>query len=432
MIKTTDEGTKILATVDGKLRTISESSIRRHLKLKDEAGISSLPDAELFENLTLMGYNVSPNQKFTFQKGQFSHQWKYLIYTIMQCLSPKSTGFNEFSSNIATALVCLATNRVYNFSKMIFDGMVKNVNNKVSKMGQFGQITHTHMYAVPFHTRNIFTTLRVNSPSFSGRTVSLFLYMLVTMGEVSGTPTEPHHTSSPKAHQSSPTTHLSPSLLPVITEPLPTVIPSDTPQLRQYIRRAKIAQSSALPPVADEPTSPLRDDSRGEACLTDSGLEADQDKANIPKTSTLPSDSTPRVTSLAADEGSMQHKLTELTDLYTRLQRQVRLLEDREGGGIAQSRDDAPIEGRSLDEGEEAAEKGSDDTKEMVTVLTSLDAATVLSSGVSVSISSITEVYVAEVPTGNGSIPTASPPGTGVPTGSDVVPTASLIFTTTT
>nr|GEX01379.1 hypothetical protein [Tanacetum cinerariifolium] len=50
-IETTDEGTKILATVDGKPRTISESSIRRNLKLNDEAGISSLPDAELFETL---------------------------------------------------------------------------------------------------------------------------------------------------------------------------------------------------------------------------------------------------------------------------------------------------------------------------------------------------------------------------------------------
>nr|GEY49997.1 zinc finger, RING/FYVE/PHD-type [Tanacetum cinerariifolium] len=67
-IKTTNEGTKILATVDGKPRTISESSIRRNLKLKDEEGISTLPDAELFENLALMGYNILPNQKFTFQK----------------------------------------------------------------------------------------------------------------------------------------------------------------------------------------------------------------------------------------------------------------------------------------------------------------------------------------------------------------------------
>nr|GFB96800.1 hypothetical protein [Tanacetum cinerariifolium] len=68
-IETTEEGTKILATVDGIVRTVSESSLRRNLKLRDEEGISSLPDAELFENLTLMGYNISPNQKFTFHKG---------------------------------------------------------------------------------------------------------------------------------------------------------------------------------------------------------------------------------------------------------------------------------------------------------------------------------------------------------------------------
>nr|GFD21292.1 hypothetical protein [Tanacetum cinerariifolium] len=95
-------------------------------------------------------------------------------------------------------------------------------------------------------------------------------------------------------------------------------------------------------------------------------------------------------------------------------------------------REDATIKGRSLDEGEEAAEKGNDDTEEMVNVLTSLDATTILSSRVSVSISPVTEVSIAEVPTGSGSIPTASPPGTGVPTGSGMVPTASLIFTTAT
>nr|GEU37479.1 uncharacterized mitochondrial protein AtMg00810-like [Tanacetum cinerariifolium] len=274
-IETPKEGTKILAIVDGKLRTVSESSIRRNLKLNDEAGISSLPDAELFENLTPMGYNISPNQKFTFQKGKFSRQWKYLIHTIMQCLSPKCIGFNKFSGNIATTLVCLATNRVYNFSKMIFDGMVRNVHNKVSKFLMY-----------PWH----------------------------------------------------------------------------------YTRRARIAQSSALPSVADEPASPIRDDSQGEACPIDSSLEANQDRANIPKTSTLPSDSTTRVTSLPADEGSIQQKLDELTALCTSLQRQqsemvskfaaqeleitnlkarVKLLEDREEGGIAQSGDDALIKGRS-------------------------------------------------------------------------------------
>nr|GEZ79756.1 hypothetical protein [Tanacetum cinerariifolium] len=200
----------------------------------------------------------------------------------------------------------------------------------------------------------------------------------------------------------------------------------------QYTRRARIAQSSTLPPVADEPASPLRDVSQGEACPSVSSLDAEQVRENIVKTSTLPHESPSRVTSLAADEGSLQHKLDELTTLCTSLQRQqlemvsrfeaqeleinslkarIKLLEDKDRGVAEHSGDDAPINGRRLDIREEAAERVSDDTAEMATVLTFMDAATVLSSG------------VAEVPTGSGSIPTAGPPATEVPTGSDVVPT---------
>nr|GFB64453.1 hypothetical protein [Tanacetum cinerariifolium] len=47
-IETTEEGTKILVTVYGIVRTISESSLRRNLKLRDKEGISFIPDAELF------------------------------------------------------------------------------------------------------------------------------------------------------------------------------------------------------------------------------------------------------------------------------------------------------------------------------------------------------------------------------------------------
>nr|GFC62147.1 hypothetical protein [Tanacetum cinerariifolium] len=82
--------------------------------------------------------------------------------------------------------------------------------------------------------------------------------------------------------------------------------PVTTPII-QYSRRARIAQSSALPTIADEPASPVRDVSEGEACPTESGFIADQDRATIVKSSTLPHDSAPRVTSLAVDEGKM-HK----------------------------------------------------------------------------------------------------------------------------
>nr|GFA58085.1 hypothetical protein [Tanacetum cinerariifolium] len=52
-----------------------------------------------------------------------------------------------------------------------------------------------------------------------------------------------------------------------------------------------------------EPASPVRDVSEGEACPTKSGSIADQDRATIAKSSTLPYDSALMVTSPAADEG---------------------------------------------------------------------------------------------------------------------------------
>nr|GEV15283.1 retrovirus-related Pol polyprotein from transposon TNT 1-94 [Tanacetum cinerariifolium] len=209
-----------------------------------------------------------------------------------------------------------------------------------------------------------------------------------------------------------------------------------------YTRRARIAQCSALPTVADRPASPLRDVSQWEAFPTDFGFIADQDRATIDKSSTLPYDSAPRVTSPVAVEGSMQQTIPKLTALCTSLQRQlselttkfqaqeveinrlkerVKLLEDIEGVAATRSGDDALIKGRSMDEGEAATERISDDLEEMATVLTSMDAATVLAS------------RVVDVPTSSGSIPTASTPAEEqVHTGSDVVPTASLVFATAT
>nr|GEV50946.1 hypothetical protein [Tanacetum cinerariifolium] len=43
------------ATVDGQDKTITEASVRRHLKLADTDGISTLPTTEIFEQLALMG-----------------------------------------------------------------------------------------------------------------------------------------------------------------------------------------------------------------------------------------------------------------------------------------------------------------------------------------------------------------------------------------
>nr|GEY72140.1 reverse transcriptase domain-containing protein [Tanacetum cinerariifolium] len=184
------------------------------------------------------------------------------------------------------------------------------------------------------------------------------------------------------AQQSSPTALSSPSLPPATTKTIPTVIPTVIPT--------------------------LRDDSQGEACPTVFGLEAGQDRANIIKTSTLPHDLTPRVTSLAADEGTQD---LEISSLKAR----IKMLEDKDAEGAEPSGKDAIINGRSLEIGEEAGveksiERGSNDTEELVNVLTSLDAASILTSGVQVaSVSPAAEVATVSVPTGSGMVPTASP-----------------------
>nr|GFC86127.1 hypothetical protein [Tanacetum cinerariifolium] len=222
----------------------------------------------------------------------------------------------------------------------------------------------------------------------------LFDTMLIQQGEGSGTPTESHHTPSPEAQPPSHTTHSSSKLPPVTTTSISTVTPSETTPIRQYTQRARIAQSSTLLNVADEPASALRDVRQGEACPTDFGFIADQDRETFIKSSTLPHESAPRA--------------------------RVKLLEDRQGVAAEGSGDAAPIKGRNLDEGEAAAKRASDDTEEMATVLTSIDAVTVLAS------------RVAKVPTGSRSIPTTGPHAAEVPTGSDVVHTASPVFATAT
>ncbi|GJT98338.1 hypothetical protein Tco_1093856, partial [Tanacetum coccineum] len=50
-----DREMEITATIDGRLKTVTEASIRRHLKLEDSASIKSLHNAKIFEQLALMG-----------------------------------------------------------------------------------------------------------------------------------------------------------------------------------------------------------------------------------------------------------------------------------------------------------------------------------------------------------------------------------------
>ncbi|GKA93236.1 hypothetical protein Tco_0815222 [Tanacetum coccineum] len=46
---------ELTATIDGQVKTITEAFLRRHLKLKDNGGVNTLPNSEIFEQLALMG-----------------------------------------------------------------------------------------------------------------------------------------------------------------------------------------------------------------------------------------------------------------------------------------------------------------------------------------------------------------------------------------
>ncbi|GJY16638.1 hypothetical protein Tco_0387060 [Tanacetum coccineum] len=159
---------RLQALVDGKKVIITESTVRRDLQLEDAEGVDCLPKAAIFKQLTLMG--------------------------------SKTTAWNEFSSTIASAVICIATNQMFNFSKYIFESMVKNLDNvgKFLMYPRFVQVflnkqvdemsKHNGIYVTPSHTKKIFGNMKRVGKGFSGRETPLFPTIMVQaqeeMGEV--------------------------------------------------------------------------------------------------------------------------------------------------------------------------------------------------------------------------------------------------------
>ncbi|GJZ37664.1 hypothetical protein Tco_0583855 [Tanacetum coccineum] len=276
----TDGKVELTATIDRHVKTITEASLRRHLKLEDNDGVPSLPNSEIFEQLALMGY-ATDSDKLTFQKGNFSPQWRFLIHTILHCLSPKKTSWEQFSSNIATAIICLATNTTYNFSKMIFDAMVKNVESphKFLIYPRFIQICldmqkkhlqpHTRTYDAHLLTNKVFSNMKRLSKGYTRVEVLLFPNMLNAPS------------TSPSRITSSPSLSPEPSLLPQHT--ITSASFTSHPQ-----------HSQPLPTAEEHVPTPH-----------DSPLHS--------------------VHSHGSDEGRMQQ--TELTDLVTKLKDRIEVLE---------------------------------------------------------------------------------------------------------
>nr|GEW98434.1 hypothetical protein [Tanacetum cinerariifolium] len=106
-VKRSGNVTRLQALVDKKKIVIFEAVIREILQLNDDEGVVCLPNEEIFTGLAQMGYE-KPSTKLTFYKAFFSSQWKFLIHTILQSLSAKRTSWNEFSTAMASAVICLS------------------------------------------------------------------------------------------------------------------------------------------------------------------------------------------------------------------------------------------------------------------------------------------------------------------------------------
>nr|GEV11092.1 hypothetical protein [Tanacetum cinerariifolium] len=189
-VKQSNDVTRLQALVDRKKVVILEAVIRDVLRLADAEGVDCLPNDEIFTGLARMGYE-KPSVKLTFYKDFFSSQWKFLIHTILQSMSTKRTSWNEFSSAMASAVICLSTGRKFNFSKYIFDSLVRNVDNsskfymyprfiQLIIQNQLGDLlTHTTKYISPALTQKVFANIRRVGKGLSRVETPLFEGMLV-------------------------------------------------------------------------------------------------------------------------------------------------------------------------------------------------------------------------------------------------------------
>ncbi|GJZ11979.1 hypothetical protein Tco_0546738 [Tanacetum coccineum] len=200
-VKTINEERQIQALVDKKKVIVTETSTRHDLKLDDAEGTDCLSNDVIFEQLSKMG-------------------------------------------TMASAIIYLATNQKFNFSKYIFDNMVKHLEGgvKILLYPRFVQVflnkqvegmsQHTEVYVTSSHTKKFFANMKREGKGFSGHITPLFATMMVQAhtGEDSDVPTDSH-------------------LTPDITQPS-----SSKPQKKKS-RRKQRKDSGPTEPVTEEATT---------------------------------------------------------------------------------------------------------------------------------------------------------------------------------
>nr|GEW44319.1 hypothetical protein [Tanacetum cinerariifolium] len=250
----TNDVMKLQALINKKKVVITKDTIQQALRLDDVDGVDCLSNEEIFAELTRIGYKkLAP--KLTFYKAFFSAQWKFLIHTIVQCMSAKSTAWNEFSSSMASTVICLATCRKFNFSKYIFDSLVRNVDSpskfimypwflKVFINAQGDDLSsHNNKYTSPSLIQKVFAYMRRIGKGFLRVETPLVNTMLVQPqvqdvaeveededDEVSAAPTPPLPT---------PTTTSPPQQEPIPSPPQAQPAQSSLPQMEDNVTVVK-------------------------------------------------------------------------------------------------------------------------------------------------------------------------------------------------
>ncbi|GJY66287.1 putative ribonuclease H-like domain-containing protein [Tanacetum coccineum] len=232
--KTINNVRHITAKIAGKSVSISEASIRSDLLFDDADGIDSLPNQAIFDAIQQMGYEGDLTV-LTFNKALFSPQWRFLFHTINHCLSSKSTSWDQIPTNIATAVICLTSNQKYNFSKLIFDGMLRHLDAK-KKFVMYPRFISIFLgkqlvdVSVPLDhfpvntlTSKVFSFMVKKGKHFSGKITPLFATMLVQ-------PTQDEGASSERPSEALPTPSPAPTS-EVPLEPQPDSSPAQTSEV---------------------------------------------------------------------------------------------------------------------------------------------------------------------------------------------------------
>nr|GEV87450.1 hypothetical protein [Tanacetum cinerariifolium] len=269
LVKKVNDVTRLQALVDKKKVIITEATIQEALCLDDAEGIDCLPNEDIFTELSRMGYE-KPSTKLTFYKAFFSPQWKFLIHTILQCMSAKRTSWNEFSSSMASVFICLSTGKNFNFSKYIFDNLVRNVDRstefymyprflQLMIRAQVGNLSsHSTKYSSPALTQKVFANMRRVGKGFSRVDTPLFEGMIVAQqaDDVADEGAATVVVDDVPAATDEPTI---PSPIPTTQPPLPS---QDLPSTSQ------VQPTPPLSPIAQPPSPPQKPQSSHDAKIS--------------------------------------------------------------------------------------------------------------------------------------------------------------------